>query len=291
MWSTVMLGFGKVKMSNHDKWRAILLMRKIAWSDPAVSNDKTISDLSSPLYKIDHKSPQLEAFLKLCGKDLDVGKTTTLGEISKSLRDIYLIKSMTGELPLGGLNISNDGLRELKDFTKVVFNPAKAIVLNLLVEEVSGLNLFESIGSARAHDIDPRDALKYGGDMYSLTIKDAFSDKGHKMDFMTRSDLVVSSDLNYVAYKLGLMFSEPDALNRATDENVHPDQIVIEKNGAPILTVSVELNAKIARYLPNVNNMEILTKDGQEAVQLTRFLPDRGRNSLLSKHLADSLGL
>jgi hypothetical protein len=286
-----MFGFGKEKMSNQDKWRALLLMRKISWSDPAVVNDKTISDLSNPLYKIDHKRPELEAFLKLCGKDLEVGKDTTFTEISQSLRDIYLTKSMTGELPLGGLNISDVGLRELKDFTKVVFNPAKAVVLSQLVHEVSGMNLFEAIGSARAHDIDPRDAHKYGGDVYSLTVKDAFSDKGSSMDFMTRSDLVVSSDLSYVAYKFGLMFTESAALNRATDENIHPDQILIEKNGTPILQAGVEFNKKDACYRPNVNNIEVLTRDGQEAVQLTRYVPEVGRNSTLSKHIADSLGM
>jgi hypothetical protein len=198
---------------------------------------------------------------------------------------------MTGELPLGGLDISNEGLRELKDFTKVVFNPAKAVVLSLLVEEVSGLNLFDCIGSARAHDIDPREAHRYGGDVYSLTIKDAFSDKGQSMDFMTRSDLVVSSDLSYVAYKFGLMISEPGALNRDTDENVHPNQIVIEKNGAPIFNVGVELDKNSGRYLPDLSSMEVLTKDGQEAVQLTRFVPERGRNSLIAKLIAEDLGL
>jgi hypothetical protein len=285
-----MFGFGKEKMSNHDKWRAILLMRKMAWSDPLKENTKTISELSNWLHKVDHKTPAINVFLTLCGKDLVVDANTTMAQISKSLRDIYLSKQLNSELPLGGLNISNEGLKELKAFTKVVYNPAKAVVLDFLINEINDSNLFGCIGRAHDHDIDQKDKLKYDGDVYSMSICESLVSKSGSMPLLINNDAVISSDLGYVASRFDMAVQGAKALNENYDPDIKPTEVRIDKNGVTLLKAPVELGED-SIYRVNESKIELVNSSLSDVTTLGRFVSEKTSKRLLSQFVTSEMSL
>mgnify|MGYP003498436153 FL=1 len=285
-----MFGFGREKMSNHDKWRTIFLMRKIAWSDPLIENNKTISELSNRFYTVDHNTPAIKAFLTLCGKDLQVNAQTTMSDISKSLRSIYLGTSLNSELPLGGLNLTNDGLKELKAFRKVAYNPAQAIVLDLLIQEISDQNLFACIPSAHAHDIDPRDKLKYDGDVYSMSISESFVSKSDSMPLLVKNDEVVSSDLGYVAHRFDMTIQGSRGLNENYDPDVKPTEVRIEKNGVTLIKAPVELGEdSIFRAIES--KIELVNATISDITTLGKFISEKASRRLLSQFVTQEMSL
>lgn len=269
-----MFGLLKPKLSNANKWKTLLFMRKVAWSDPNNSSPKTMSELSTPVFKnIDHEDSAIKPFLVLSGRDLNVGPSLKVTEVAASLRSIYLNETLTGEVPISSMSISDQGSLELIDFHKVLSHPVKLIKLQHLVGEIGEQSVTSILSSISSHFIDPADSFKYAGDIFSMSMTESLVELGDQKILMEISDIVLSSDFYYVASKLELAFERFANHPERLGTDFRPLQISLEKNGKPLFKIPVAYSNEEGFHL-ETDKVRVLAAQQPEIDVMKQFLPD-----------------